>query len=209
MPLIFDRPLFVGAHVDDIELFAGALLAKTAMTARVLVFSHHESVIPSPHRELKMSMGVVDIGPARFAAYELPACNGSFQERRDFIYMQLEAERTVFQPTCVITHQSNDTNQDHQQVFAEVLRVFKKKVSIIGGCFPHDDMLSSTKNLFVPCTAGNLAKKMSMLQCYKSQTAPNRPYMYTEYWYAYMRAWGYECGAEFAEKFEVIQLILE
>src|SRR5690349_3484976 len=137
------RILFVGAHCDDIELFAGGLLARACFTGRrvgVLVFSDHRGVCDADTAARARREFTENVAWLRSESRAdvrdhsdrmLPACRGVFQSERDVIYGAMEALRNDYD--LVVTHSPNDTNQDHRQVTEEAVRVFKAHASLLGG----------------------------------------------------------------------------
>src|SRR5690606_24282678 len=143
------RILFVGAHCDDVELFAGGLLAR-ACRARaevgILVFSDHRGVVDEQRAaqaraELAENLAWLEretgTRVADHSALWLPACRGAFESERGAIYAELERLRERYD--LIVTHAPGDTNQDHQQVVTEARRVFKSHATVLGGEFPAND----------------------------------------------------------------------
>jgi LmbE family N-acetylglucosaminyl deacetylase len=209
---LFERILFVGAHVDDVELFAGGTIARFAENARVIAFSHHKGVRPSPPEEFQESMRILGVHPKRQVAHDLPACQDppeSFSNYHKWMYDELVRVGNVYQPTLVVTHQSTDTNQDHKFVHELVLRVFKRASSIICGEFWYNDFPPASRCLYVDVEGDCLLRKVEALNCYASQRVPGgRPYFNQERTVERARAHGERVHCEFAEAFEVIRLCL-
>lgn len=201
---LFANPLFVGAHVDDVELFAGGTIHRFRENARVISFSRHKGVLPSPPSEFWSSLaelGVEDRGEAS----DLPACQAgevSFVHNRQFIHQVLIGH----EPSVAVTHQSTDTNQDHRAIYEEVLRVFKGKCPIICGAFFNNDTPFADRRMFVKIGREDLDAKIRAIQCYRSQRVCERPYFDEVRIEAEARYFGGMIGAEFAEAFEIIRI---
>lgn len=210
MITLFERPLFIGAHSDDIELFAGGTLARFAESASVLVFSHHGGGVGvfSPHEEMMAAMKIFGIDTKRFISYGYRACTGEFESGREIIAERMKVIFDFYKPDIVITHQSSDTNQDHQLIYREVLRVFKDKCSILCGCFPSNDLPPAKRSLFIKLTKDQVDKKMAALMCYESQRKIHRTYLLREVLYEQMKFWGSLVNSIYAEPFEVMRLIV-
>lgn len=204
--MIFERPLFVGAHVDDVELFAGATLCQVASRAMVVAFSKHEGVRPSPRAEHVRSFQDI-LKVKNWEVGDLKAVCGEFESKRELIAEQLRRARDSFRPTVVVTHQSSDTNQDHQAVYREVLRVFKYKASIICGTFPFNELPAVERRLIKEVKESEVKAKCAALACYKSQKA-GRPYFSKNFWTHFHGLWGGLIGVPYAEPFEVVSLIM-
>jgi len=205
MIALFDSPLFVGAHVDDVELFAGGTLARFSEGARVTAFSSHKGIRPSPEQEFVESMRALGVSQDNCFAGNFPACQPgkeSFAANRHLLYSTLAETECV---SVVITHQSTDYNQDHRQVYEEVVRVFGRRCSILGGCFPSNDIPAADRRFFVVLQEEHVAAKIEAVGCYDSQRA-YRPYFEPKVLRTQMEYWGSLIGCEYAECFEVIRL---
>lgn len=179
--------LFVGAHCDDIELFAGGLLARACRSGArvgVLVFSDHRGVVADEVAaqaraefaanlrwlEARTGAAIVD-----HTGFFLPACAGAFEAERGRIYAALEALRDRYE--LVVTHPLHDTNQDHQQVAQEAARVFKAHATLLAGEFPNNDLGDGRLEVYVPLDAEDVEAKVHMVTAYASQRFGGRPYL--------------------------------
>lgn len=182
-----ERVLFVGAHCDDIELFAGGLLAELCFRQRhrvgVLVFSDHRGVTDDAtaaraRREMLDNLAwltaeshtpIID-----HTETLLPACRGAFEAERGGLYAAMERLRERYE--LVVTHSSMDTNQDHRQVAIEATRVFKAHATLLGGEFPWNDAGDFHPLVYVPLRGEAVDAKVQMVARYESQQLPGRPY---------------------------------
>lgn len=181
------RILFVGAHCDDIELCAGGLLARACFAGSrvgVLVFSDHRGVLDEAtarqaRREFDDNLAWLRSESGNdvcdHSSEMLPACRGAFEAERARLYAALEALRNDYD--LVVTHTATDTNQDHQQVAAEVARVFKAHATVLGGEFPNNDVGGFTPEVFVALSTRELEAKARMVEHYRSQDFGGRPYV--------------------------------
>lgn len=206
--------LFVGAHCDDIELFAGGLLARACFggVARVgvLCFSDHRGVVDDERADRARAEREANL---RFLEAEsrrrvedhsgrmLPACRGAFEAERGEIYAALERLRDGYE-LCV-THSAGDTNQDHRQVALEAARVMKGHASLLAGEFPSNDLGTFTPAVYVALTARELEAKVRMVTAYRSQDFGGRPYLDETVVRALARVRGSQIREEAAEAFEV------
>jgi len=210
------RILFIGAHCDDIELFAGGLLAKACRLGRavgVLVFSDHRGIVSeldavAAQREFRENLEWLrqEFGVAlqdhsdRF----LPACRGHFEGERDYLYAQMEALRTEYD--LVVTHSRHDTNQDHGQVATEVGRVFKSHCSIWAGEFPNNDLGGFTPQAYVGLEPEDVEAKLRLIQQYRSQQFGGRPYFDEAGIRGLAAVRGSQIRTALAEAFEVVRI---
>jgi len=165
-----ERILFIGAHCDDVELFAGGLLACACFAGRhvgVLVFSDHRGVLSEAaagqaRGELRDNLAWLgtESGTAvhDHCGPMLPACRGAFQSERGALYAAMEALRSDYD--LVVTHTPTDTNQDHRQVAEEAARVFKAHATLLGGEFPNNDLGGFTPQVYCALSPRELAAKL-------------------------------------------------
>lgn len=209
-----ERILFVGAHCDDIELFAGGLLARACFSRRqvgVLVFSDHRGVIDAQSaararaefgENLAWLHAESGTDVRDHTDQMLPACRGAFQSERAALYAAMEALRNDYD--LVVTHAPTDTNQDHRQVAEEAARVFKAHVSLLGGEFPNNDLGGFTPQVYVSLSARDVEAKIRMVGHYRSQSFGGRPYLDGETVRALARLRGSQIREPAAEAFTVV-----
>ena len=208
------RMLFVGAHCDDIELFAGGLLARACLAGRhvgVLVFSDHRGVLDdataarargefSENVAWLRSESGTDIRD--HSTHMLPACRGAFQSERGVLYAAMEALRDHYD--MVITHAPSDTNQDHRQVAEEAARVFKAHTTLLGGEFPNNDLGGFTPHVYVALSPREVEAKVRLVAHYRSQDFGGRPYIDGEVVRALTRLRGSQIREAAAEAFTIV-----
>lgn len=129
------RIVFLGAHPDDIEIGAGALIAhiahnKLAEFLCVTLSDNQKNPklrnLPVEHRK---SMEVLGVPPesdivGEFVTRRFP------EARQDILEYMLQIKRT-FQPDLVFVHTKADLHQDHQTVTEEALRAFRG-ITVLG-----------------------------------------------------------------------------
>lgn len=119
--------LFLGAHPDDIELGAGALVHQVMRSCHVQCVTLSENQratalgnLLEQHRQSMSSLGVPDthihLGP-----FETRKFHEARQEILDF-FVQL---RKQHRPDVVFVHSPHDVHQDHNVMSAEALRAFR------------------------------------------------------------------------------------
>lgn len=211
---MFNRVLFIGAHADDVELFAGGLLSRLSrekLPIRVLTFSAHKGVgipdVSDKAREEHVS-NMSRIGVS-FDLHDLPACAGTFEANRGYLYGQIQSAVSEFVPTCIVTHPLDDTNQDHQQVVAECLRVCKGGQSIIHGEYPFNQVRPIAGSVYVRLEKSDIDLKESLICGYKSQNRVGRNYFRPGIWSGYASMLGALCGWDYAERFYVSRIRYE
>lgn len=181
------RVLFVGAHCDDIELFAGGLLARCclrgAASIGVLTFSDHRGVVDEQaaeraRTEMRNNLArLAERGGRAIVDHSgamMTACSGELQSRRADIYAALEQLRPHYD--LVVTHSGHDSNQDHRQVTEEVRRVFKAHATVLEGEFPYNDLGEFRATYYVALSPEELELKVELVRSYASQRFNGRPY---------------------------------
>ncbi len=162
------RVLFLGAHPDDIEIGAGALIAKIVDQCEVLCITLSDNQknpklknVADEHRESMRILGVKPendiLGP--FETRRFP------DERQGILEYMLRYHRE-FQPELVFVHSQQDVHQDHNTVTTEALRAFRG-VTVLGfdvirssyGFFPH---------FLIGVEEEHVQKKVKALAAYKT-----------------------------------------
>ena len=162
------RVLFVGAHPDDIELGAGALIAhivsKTDILCVTLSDNKKNPDLPHVADEHRRSMKILGVPDDHVIV-------GEFETRR-FPHFRQEILEYLFQlnrtfhPEIVFTHTKADIHQDHGTVTEETLRAFRG-TTVLGfdvirssyGFFP---------NFLVEVSEADLDKKLAALSEYNT-----------------------------------------
>ncbi len=162
------RVLFIGAHPDDIELGAGALIAHIADKTEILCVTLSDNkknpdlphVADEHHRSMRV-LGVPDknVIVGEFETRRFP------HMRQEILEYLIQLNRT-FHPEIVFTHTKADIHQDHGTVTDETLRAFRG-TSVLGfdvirssyGFFP---------NFLVEVSEQDLEKKLAALAEYQT-----------------------------------------
>ena len=206
------RVLLLSPHTDDVEIGAGGLVsrlqAEGGHSFRWLVFSRCEDSLPagmSPdtlEREFRASAEVHGIADTRVLDYAVRTMPSHRQE----ILEVLVAERRDFKPDLVVLPSSHDVHQDHATVHAEAVRAFKSGATLLGYELPWNN-LSFDASLLVRLTGEHMSRKWEAMQQYRSQLALGRNYFSWEFVQSWGMTRGVQCGADYAEAFEVIRAV--
>lgn len=208
------RILFIGAHCDDVELFAGGLLARACASGRkvgILVFSDHRGIVSDElaaraRSEMRANLDWVEreLGTRveDHCGEMMAACRGVFQSERATLYAAMEAVRDDYD--LVVTHALTDTNQDHRQVAEEAARVFKAHASLLSGEFPNNDLGEFQPQVYVGLSPRELEAKVSLVGRYRSQDFGGRPYFDESMIRALARVRGAQIREPAAEAFAVL-----
>lgn len=190
--------LFIGSHIDDVELCAGGFLIRQLSLGHectVVSLSHKYNGISLMH-EWSDSMNTIKPDSVWIKDFKTRRFHESRQNILDYLC-------TLKGYDFVVTHSAKDFHQDHAVVGDESLRAFK-----------HCNLLTYQgewnqrtfhKNYFVELFKNNVEKKIKALSCYKSQS--EKPYMHPDYTWANALNNGVIAGCKYAEGFELINYL--
>lgn len=207
---LFNRILILSPHTDDGEISCGGTIAKMMEKENEVIyvaFSSCEKSIPEcfPNNTLKIecNSALAELGLNKekiiLLNYEVREFN---VHRQEILDKMLELERR-YNPTLVICPSSFDVHQDHQVIYQESVRAFKKTCSIWGMEHPWNNLIFRT-DIFIELEEKNIEKKLLALKKYESQVG--REYFNEEF----IRSWAISRGMNirkpFAEVFECIRI---
>lgn len=211
MRLDFKNVLVLAPHTDDGELGCGGTIVKLleqGASVHYAAFSTAEQSLPQgmPKDTLKVEVQnatrVLGIPPEKLTVfgYEVRKLNYVRQEiLENLIHMRKQVAYDLVLLPCL-----NDIHQDHRTIAEEGLRAFKH-TTILGYELIWNNLSFNTTS-FVTLERRYVEKKCSALKEYKSQEG--RSYMSDEFIFSLARTRGVQIGAEFAEAFEVLRLIV-
>ncbi|MBT3322476.1 MAG: hypothetical protein HN392_09350 [Anaerolineae bacterium] len=201
------RVLFIGAHPDDIELGAGALIHNILPHCEVTCVTLSDNQknpklknVLSEHYESMKVLGVPreNVIVEDFETRYLPA------HRQEVLEYFLKLRREI-KPDIIFVHSEQDIHQDHNTVTQEALRAYRG-ITVLGfdvvrsshGFFP---------NFFVGVSEENVNKKLEALAQYKT---------YADFYYfdknllkATMVRHGALAEKPFAEGFDILRIVGE
>ena len=209
---MFSRILVLSPHTDDGEIGAGGTIARFVEEGKEIyyvAFSSCEASVPKGFPEdvlkieCKKATNILGIKSENVILLEYEV--RTFPLHRQEILDDMIALNRQIKPELVLVPSSNDIHQDHQVIYAEALRAFKKNASIWGYEHPWNN-LTFTTDIFVKLEERHIKKKIEAMKQYKSQSF--RIYFDEEYIkaLAYMR--GTQVDYPFAETFELIRLLV-
>ena len=201
----FKRVLVFSPHPDDAELIAGATmarLAKAGADVRVVrlsrcVESLGQEVSDALMQEAAQADDVLGVTSEQ---HDFPGRRFSF--KRQAVLDLMIRLRESFVPDLVIVHANGDRHQDHEVTREEALRAFR--CTVIGGEAPWSNQPFAPQ-MFVAALDACMDAKADALAKYTSQA--HRSYMTANYVRSLARVRGVQCGAYFAESFEVMRLV--
>ena len=199
------RVCFIGAHPDDIELGAGALIAHISAHTDVRCFTL------SDNQKNPTLQDVVKEHYASLAVLGVPKQNvtvGQFETRR---FPQLRQEileylidlNRDYRPEIVFTHTKEDLHQDHATVTQECLRAFRG-TTVLGF-----DVLRSSygffPNFLVEVSEEDVNKKVAALAEYKTYAA--KYYFDPQITRSTLIRHGALAERQYAEGFDILRII--
>ena len=201
------RVLFIGAHPDDIELGAGALIHNILPYCEVTCVTLSDNQknpelqnVLSEHYESMKTLGVPreNVIVEKFETRYLPT------HRQEVLEYLLKLRREI-KPDIIFVHSEQDIHQDHNTVTQEALRAYRG-ITLLGfdvvrsshGFFP---------NFFVEVSEENVNKKIEALAQYK--TYANRYYFDAKLLRATMVRHGALAEKDFAEGFDILRIVGE
>jgi N-acetylglucosamine malate deacetylase 1 len=199
------RVLCIGAHPDDIELGAGALLYSIRTFSDVLCVTlsdnqknHALKHVVEEHRAAMSVLGVTEDRDI-VETFE----TRKFPDARQEILEYLLKLRREFKPDIIFVHSERDIHQDHNVVTQEALRAFRG-ITVLGfdvvrssyGFFPH---------FLVKVTEEDVEKKIEALSQYK--TYHDKYYFDPTLLRATMVRHGALAECDFAEGFDILRVV--
>jgi N-acetylglucosamine malate deacetylase 1 len=203
------RYLFVGAHIDDVEISAGGWISKLCQDGAEVftcALSSCEKSLPIGYR----AADLIDEGRRAAAILGVQKENqflGEFEVRefprdRQSILDYLLELRSKIIPTFVVTHSRFDIHQDHSVVLDECRRAFKGQ-SLVTYEAPWNCREFSA-NLFIELPEDNFLKKVSAVMEFHSQSLRRNYGNYVESMAKYR---GIQMGTKYAEAYHIEHLI--
>ncbi|MEK7747784.1 MAG: PIG-L deacetylase family protein [Nitrospirota bacterium] len=197
------RVLALSPHTDDIELGAGATVARLAskgVDVLSVVFTRAETKDAEKDSLAECKEAVKVLGIKTLSFLDFPVRR--FNEHRQDILDHLIKIRNTEKIDLVLTPARHDTHQDHATITMEAIRAFKK-TRILGYDLPWNTVGHSQLDFFVSVTEEGLAQKEEALACYKGQM--DRSFFQPGTIRAIARFRGEQCGEPYAECFECIR----
>jgi len=199
------RVLFIGAHPDDIELGAGALInnirGKCEILCVTLSDNQKNPLLKNVVEEHRASMAILGVRPENDIIENFET--RKFPDARQEVLEYLLKLRREFKPEIVFCHSQNDIHQDHNVVTQEALRAYRG-LTVLGF-----DVVRSSYNFFphfmVDVTEADVDKKIESLLQYK--TYHDKYYFDPELLRATMTRHGALAERDFAEGFDILRVV--
>jgi len=199
------RICFIGAHPDDIEIGAGALISNIANQTDILCITLSDNQknpgLTNVINEHYASMSVLGVPKNQSVLGQFETRR--FPESRQEILEYLIKLKNTYKPDIVFTHTKADIHQDHVTTTAEVLRAFRG-ITVLGF-----DVLRSTygffPNFLVEVTEKDVEAKIKALARYK--TYSEKYYFGEEITRGTLIRHGALAERKYAEGFDILRII--
>lgn len=199
------RILFIGAHPDDIELGAGALIHHIVPACEVLCLTLSDNqknpMLKKVVEELYSSMEILGVPASQVIVEKF--ITRDFPDLRQDILEYLLKIRREFKPEVVFVHSRADIHQDHNVATEEALRAYRG-TTVLGfdvvrssyGFFPH---------FLVKVNAEDVEKKIEALSRY--HTYLDKYYFDPALLKATMVRNGALAECTYAEGFDILRIV--
>jgi LmbE family N-acetylglucosaminyl deacetylase len=201
--------LCLGAHSDDIEIGAGAMLL--SMLERGIRLDVHWCVLSGiGEREKEATVSAADfLSGAESSRIEVMSFDdGFFPEQGKAIKSWFEDLKGRVDPDLILTHRGDDAHQDHRQVSRLTWNTFRDHC-ILEYEIPKWDGDIGQPNLYVPVSASALKRKVDLLMSHFGSQR-SKQWFDAETFVGLARLRGMECRApeRYAEAFFGRKLVL-
>jgi LmbE family N-acetylglucosaminyl deacetylase len=201
--------LCLGAHSDDIEIGAGAMLL--SMLERGIRLDAHWCVLSGiGERKREATASAADfLSGAESSTIEVMSFDdGFFPEQGSAIKSWFEDLKGRVDPDLILTHRAEDAHQDHRQVSRLTWNTFRDHC-ILEYEIPKWDGDIGQPNLYVPVSASALTRKVDLLMSHFGSQR-SKQWFDAETFMGLARLRGMECRApeRYAEAFFGRKLVL-
>ena len=208
------KALIISAHADDGDSAAGGVInqmTENGVDVYYIAFSIAEESVPEGfekdvvEKECREATKILGIPSDKIKILRYPV--RAFSNHRQEILDELIKIRNEINPTICFTPSTTDIHQDHTVICNETIRAFQRSASIYGYDFPWNVLYTPKLNLFYELSESNISKKITALQCYKSQLVKPNNCLTEEYIRALAIVRGNMIVVKYAEAFESIREI--
>ena len=205
----FKNVLVLAPHTDDGELGAGGTISKLISNntkVTYVAFSTAEESVPDglPKDILKTEVkeATKRLGVQNLIIYNYQVRKLNYK-RQEILENLIELKKTN-NFDLVLLPSLKDIHQDHSTIANEGVRAFKN-TTILGYELIWNNLAFDTQ-CFIKLNKSHVESKVNALQAYESQGF--RDYLSKEFIFSLAKARGVQIGAEYAEAFEVIRLVI-
>jgi LmbE family N-acetylglucosaminyl deacetylase len=198
------RVLAIGAHPDDLEIAAGATLARMRDQGHMvfgLVMTHGARGGDADVRPNEANAGAKYLGLSRINIMDFEDTNLEGQSNE--MVQTIEGMMRETKPDLILTHSLHDIHQDHQAVYEATLRAGRNQSSIL--CYESPSATSEFRPTFFVDACGYIDIKIESIHMHWDQRG--KPYMKEDQIRGKMAFRGGQAKVEYAEGFEVVRML--
>lgn len=205
--------LAIGSHFDDLELSAGATLAKFAsqghsvwaiMTTKSDYTNYNGEILRTEQQaKIEGSNSLSLLGVQKIICLNYPTQKALFDK---YMIESLNRWIDIFNPDIIITHALNESHQDHYNTAKSVMAAGRRQRTI--WCFETLYPSKTSTQLFRPLIYVNIDKFMKIkLESLKMHISQYSKYPeWTDLVTSLARVRGIENGCKYAECFDLIRM---
>ncbi len=199
------KVLVIGAHPDDIEIAAGASVAKlhdAGYKIVGLVLSHGENGGNPESRmsEAKKGAHFLEIDEVRVFDFQ----DGQMASQVINIVKAIEEVIDDYNPDLIFTHSRHDLHQDHQVIYECTLRAVREtRTSVL--CYESPSVTQDFVPVYFIDACGYVDVKIAAIQQHWDQH--KKPYMKSELIRSKLSFRGNQAKVEYAEGFEIVRMV--
>lgn len=215
----FERSLFVGAHLDDIELAAGGLASRVCdqnLCARWLVLtdSAYESFNGKSSRNRDEALDEGRQAAKTIGIDRLDVCGFSAKDvDNDSRTVEvIEAAIEEFDPSIILTHWPFDTHRAHANTALATIAAARRRNAVLmyEPAYPSGrSYVGFRPQAYVAIGPEEISRKAEALRMHHSEYLKYGGEEWIEGIVARARYRGFEIGKQYAEAFEVLRLGIE
>ena len=203
---IFNKKILaISPHIDDVELGAGGTIYQLGKNNELwyIGLSLPPSVDEMTYMaEFEQSSALLGLAPERTIVKKYDPRN-LFEKRLDILQFFYDFYKEV-RPDIVFLPNGNDIHQSHEVVHAEARRAFKF-CTLLGYELPWNNF-EFKMNAFIRLNEESVQAKIAAINAFATQK--NRMFFANDIVGDLARVRGKQIGAEYAECFEVIRILI-
>ena len=199
------KVLVIGAHPDDIEIAAGASIAKlhdTGFQVRALVLSHGERGGHADSRLTEAEIGAQFLELDKVQVMDFQ--DTQMQSQAFEIVNAIERIIREFEPDMIFTHSKHDLHQDHQTVHESTLRAARDRRTTIL-CYESPSVTEEFVPSYYIDVCGYVDVKIEAI--HKHWDQHKKPYMNPDLIRSKLNFRGNQAKIDYAEGFEVVRMV--
>ena len=199
------KVLVIGAHPDDIEIAAGASIAKlhdAGFQIHALVLSHGERGGDADSRISEAEIGAqfLELDGVQVMDFH----DTQMQSQTFEIVNAIERNIREFEPDMIFTHSKHDLHQDHQTVHESTMRAARDRRTTIL-CYESPSVTEEFVPSYYIDVCGYVDVKIEAI--HKHWDQHRKPYMNPDLIRSKLNFRGNQAKIDYAEGFEVVRMV--